>query len=210
MHHIDKGITNPYNYLLEAVFYYNLVFKPIRIMTRMKKQQVILLVINVIGGAAVIGGYMQGLLTHTEGANALWGGISGSVRPLYGISMIAAALGYFAFLYFIMLRLIPSEVRIAGRFGFRLFYLIFVGILVPSAFWMPLTYAMINNPGNGLWVGICTVLTLVGLASCALVWTLLTLQHKKPTKSYRLAVIGSGYFCFHTAVLDMLLWPVLF
>jgi hypothetical protein len=175
-----------------------------------KKQQVILLIINVVGGIAVIGSYVQGLLTHPEGANALWGGIVESVRPVYGISMILATLGYFAFLYFILLRLVPSEARIANKFGFNLFHFIFLGILVPSALWMPLTYAMIDSPSNGLWIGIRTVLIIVGLASCALVWALLTLQKKKPTKSYRLAVIGSGYFCFHTAVLDMVFWPILF
>ena len=176
----------------------------------MASQQVILLIINLIGGVAVIGSYIYGLATHPGSGTTLWGGTPESIRPVYGISMIFAALGYFAFIYFVLFRLVPADMEIAGRFGFSLFYAIFLGILVPSIFWMPLTYAYIGNPSTGIWTGIRLVLTLVGLSSAALVWALLNLQIKEPTFPYWLAVAGSAYFAFHTAVLDMLLWPILF
>lgn len=121
---------------------------------KMATQQVILLVINVLGGVAVIASYILGFLTHPESGNALWGGVPGWLRPVYGISMILSALGYFAFIYFILFRLIPAEVQIANRFGFSMFYVIFLGILLPSALWMPLTQAMIANPGTGIWIGV--------------------------------------------------------
>ena len=176
----------------------------------MGTQQIILLVINIIGGAAVIGSYILGLSDQTGGANVLWGGVPENIRPLYGISMILSALGYFAFLYFILFRLVPIQVSISGIFGFSLFYVIFLMILLPSAFWMPLTNAYVGNPTSGLWVGIRTVLAIVGLASIALVWALLSLQTKVPGISYWLAVAGSSYFAFHTAVLDAIIWPALF
>ncbi|MDD4876573.1 MAG: hypothetical protein PHQ86_05560 [Dehalococcoidales bacterium] len=173
-------------------------------------QQIILLIINVIGGVAVIGSYIYGLLTHPDGANALWGNISLSVRPVYMVSMVLAALGYFAFIYFIFFRLIPDEVNIAGRFSFSLFYIIFLVILIPSVLWMPLSQAYIDDPGAGLWVGIRIVLSLVGISSIVLVLVLFNLQTKMTGISYWLAVAGSIYFAFHTAILDALLWPVLF
>ena len=176
----------------------------------MGTQQIILLVINIIGGVAVIGSYILGLSAQTGGANVLWGGVPENIRPLYGISMILSALGYFAFLYFILFRLTPAEVSIAGLFGFSLFYVIFILILLPSAFWMPLTNIYVGNPTTGMWVGIRTVLAIVGLASIALVWALLSLQTKVPGVSYWLAVVGSGYFAFHTAVLDAIIWAALF
>ena len=176
----------------------------------MASQQVILLIINVIGGAAVIGSYVHGLVTHPGTGFALWGGTPESIRPVYGISMVLAALGYFAFIYFILFRLVPADTHIAGRFGFRLFYAIFPGILVPSALWMPFTYAYIGNPTTGMWTGIRLVLIVVGLSAGALVWALLNLETKEPIVPYWLAVAGSAYFAFHTAVLDMLLWPILF
>ena len=176
----------------------------------MAGQQIILLIINVVGGAAVIGSYVFGLAGHSGGANVLWGNISTSVRPLYFVSMILAALGYFAFLYFILFRIVPDQTQIANRFGFNLFYWIFIGILVPSALWMTFTYAWVANPGMGWWVAVRAVLIIVGLASCALVWALLSLQSRQPPLLYWMAVGGSAYFAFHTAVLDMIIWPMLF
>ncbi|MFC2062640.1 hypothetical protein ACFLS8_01645 [Chloroflexota bacterium] len=176
----------------------------------MTTQHIILLIINVIGGAAVIGSYIFGLNTQAGGANILWGGVPANIRPVYGVSMILAALGYFAFLYFIFFRLVPGEVLIGGRFGFSLFYAIFLLILILSALWMPLTNVYVGNPSTGLLIGIRTVLAVVGLASIALVWALLSLQTRDSGISYWLAVAGSGYFAFHTAVLDGIIWSVLF
>ncbi len=176
----------------------------------MSTQQTILLVINGIGGGAVIGSYILQFRRIPDAANALWGGVPMWLRPIYTVSMFLSALGYFAFLYFILFRIAPEVAQIANRFGFSLFHVIFLGILVPSALWMPLTSAWIANPSTGRWIAVRTVLLLVGLFSCALVWALLTLQPRDPGFFFWLAVAGSATFAFHTAVLDMLLWPVLF
>jgi hypothetical protein len=176
----------------------------------MSTQHIILLVINILGGIAVIGSYIFGLNAQAGGANALWGGVPANIRLVYGISMILAALGYFAFSYFIFFRLVPGEVSVAGRFGFSLFYAIFLVILIPSALWMPLTNLYVTNPSTGMWIGVRTVLAIVGLASIALVWALLSLQTKVPHISYWLAVAGSAYFAFHTAILDAIVWAALF
>ena len=176
----------------------------------MGTQHIILLAINIVGGAAVIGSYIFGINAQAGGANALWGGVPGNIRPVYGVSMILAALGYFAFMYYIFFRLTPSEVSIAGTFNFSLFYVIFLVILIASALWMPFTNIYVNNPSTGIWIWIRTVLALVGLASIALVWALLSLQTKVPGVSYWLAIAGSGYFAFHTAILDAIVWAALF
>jgi hypothetical protein len=176
----------------------------------MKVEHIILLIINVIGGAAVIGSYVFGLRGQSGGANVLWGGVPESIRPVYTVSMIISALGYFAFIYYIFFRLQPDQVSIAGVSGFTLFYVIFLGILIPSAFWMPLTNVYVGNPSTGIWIWVRTVLALVGLASIALFGALLTLQGKVSGISYWLAVVGSGYFAFHTAILDAMVWAALF
>lgn len=176
----------------------------------MATQHIILLVINVIGGAAVIGSYIYGINAQSEGAGVLWGGVPEKIRPVYMVSMVLSALGYFAFMYYIFFRLTPSEVSIAGTFNFSLFYFIFLAILIPSALWMPLTNVYVGNPNTVNWVIVRTVLVIVGLASIALVWALLSLQDKVPGISYWLAVAGSGYFAFHTAILDAIVWAELF
>jgi hypothetical protein len=91
-----------------------------------------------------------------------------------------------------------------------MFYVIFLFILIPSALWMPLTNAYATNPNPGIWIGIRTVLFIVGIASIALFSAILTLQGKIINVAYWLAVVGSGYFAFHTTVLDAILWATLF
>jgi hypothetical protein len=175
----------------------------------MGRQRLILLLINVLGGIAVIGSYILGL-RGDSGADVLWGGVPEGIRPVYMISMVLSALGYFAFLNLLLLRVDPREVTIGGRFGYGLFYPIFILILVPSAFWMPLTNLYVSDPSTGTWVAIRIVLFLVGLASIALACALLALRPGNRGKAYWAAVVGSWYFAFHTFVLDALLWAALF
>ncbi|UCD08332.1 MAG: hypothetical protein JSU79_08220 [Dehalococcoidales bacterium] len=175
----------------------------------MVAQHIILLVINVLGGIAVIGSYILGLNAQSDGVNVLWGGVPVGIRPVYTVSMIISAIGYFAFLYFIFFKLTPDEVLIANRFGFWMFYVIFLLILIPSALWMPLTNVYVGNPIMGMKFIVRTVLVIVGLASIALVWALLTLQTRTPAVPYWLAVGGSAYFAFHTMILDGIIWSAL-
>ncbi|MFC1789644.1 hypothetical protein ACFLYY_01560 [Patescibacteria group bacterium] len=166
--------------------------------------KIIFLIINIIGGIAVIGSYIWGLKAGSGGADTLWGDTPAGVRTIYTISMFLSALGYFAFIYFILFKLNPAS------FNFNIFYIIFLGILGASAFWMPLTNLFLANPGTLLWVGIRLVLAIVGISSIALAWVLISLHMKEIGLAYWLAVVGSAYFAFHTAILDMILWPIFF
>lgn len=176
----------------------------------MNGQQWILVAINVVGGILVLGSYVQGLMAHPENRNALWGSVPNSVQPLYTVSMILAALGYFAFTYFVLFRIDAAEVRVADRFGFWVFYVIYLLILLPSALWMPLTYAAIDRHSMGLYWAIRVVLAVVGLGSLALLAALLSLRTGGSSYAYWLAVAGSAAFCLQTAVLDALVWPTFF
>ena len=176
----------------------------------MNAQQWTLVGINVVGGILVLGSYAQGLMAHPDNRNALWGGVPSSVQPLYTVGMILAALGYFAFTYFVLFRIDAAEVRVADRFGFWVFYLIYTLILLPSAFWMPLTYAAIDHHSIGLYWAIRITLAVVGLGSLALLMALLSLRTGGSSYAYWLAVAGSAAFCLQTAVLDALVWPAFF
>ena len=176
----------------------------------MNTQQWILIAINIVGGILVLGSYVQGLMAHPDNRNALWGDVPASLQPLYTVSMITAALGYFAFTYFVLFRIDAAEVRVADRFGFWIFHVIYLLILLPSALWMPLTYAAIGNHSHSLYWTIRIVLALVGLGSLALLAVLLSLRDGGSSYAYWLAVAGSIAFCFQTAVLDALVWPAFF
>jgi hypothetical protein len=172
----------------------------------MGTQQIILLIINILGGAAVMLSYVYGLKGQSGGANVLWGNVPESIRPLYMVSMIISALGYFAFIYYILFRIDPA----ASNINYYLFYAIFLIILGASAFWMPLTNMYVSHGGTGLWIAVRSVLALVGLGSIALFWALLALRPEIRGVAYWLSVTGAGYFAFHTAILDGIIWAALF
>jgi hypothetical protein len=173
-------------------------------------QSIALLLINLFGGAAVIGSYVLGLRGASGGSSALWGGVSERLRPVYTVSMLLSAAGYLAVLFLIFFKLDPGEVTIGGTSGFALLYPIFLLILAPSAVWMPLTKRYVGKPKKGTWIAIRLVLFVVGAASIALAWAMFSLEPSDQGSAYWAAVAGSCYFAFHTFVLDALLWAALF
>ncbi|MFZ2096680.1 MAG: hypothetical protein WAV05_08590, partial [Anaerolineales bacterium] len=89
--------------------------------------------INLLGGMTVLGSYAWGFLTHANAGTVLWGEVPEWIKPYYSVSMLLAALGYFAFTYFILLRLNSNQTRVFSRFGFAAFNLIYAAVLFPSA-----------------------------------------------------------------------------
>jgi len=163
----------------------------------------------VVGGIAVLGSYAYGLLAHPENGQALWGGVPKDLRSLYVAGMPDAALGYLAFTYHLLLRVDPELARI-GKLQFGIFNALYAAILIPSAFWMPLTWRMKGQPSTVLWVGIRAVLVLVGISALGMAVALWNLKPEASRGSYWAATIGSVVFCLHTGVLDALIWPWLF
>ena len=170
----------------------------------------LLLLTNVLGGAAVLGSYALGILNHPNSGQVLWGEVPLNVRPYYTANMFLAAIGYFAFVYFILFRLDPVKTRVAGRFGFGLFNVLFAAILIPSALWMPLTFLAAERSNLGLVWAIRIVLWLVGLASLALFFAILKVEPRQPLWSQRLALVGSIAFGIQTVFLDAIVWVIFF
>mgnify|MGYP001176844190 CR=1 FL=1 len=176
----------------------------------MHAQQLILLVIIIVGGISIIGSYIYGFRAHHNNANSLWGRAPKILRLINLPFMILAAIGFIVFSCFILFHLNPDEVRIANSFGFYVFHIIFALILIPSAFWMPLTFAMINRPKTGLWIGIRLVLAIVGISSLALLLVLLNLNINESGLIYWFAIGGAVAFSIQTVLFDTLLWPIFF
>jgi len=176
---------------------------------RMNPQKRTLIWINALGGIAVLGSYAWSVLAHPGSGGDFWGGVPAAMQSGYTVTMLLAVAGYFAFTRFVF-RLRPAQVKIADRFDYRSFQLIYAMILVPSALWMPLTFAMIQDPSAGLWFAIRATLTVVGIGSLLLVAALLRLEPSAPKVAHRLAVLGSVAFAFQTAVLDAMVWPAYF
>ena len=131
-------------------------------------------------------------------------------RPVYVVSMFAAAAGYLAFTGFLYFHPEPESGWNANRLRYTLIHGLYLAILAPSAIWMPLTFQMLQSPSPGLWKLIQGVLAAVALGSAGMAGALLAFRPRQPTWWYKTAVIGSFLFLFHTAVLDALVWTGLF
>jgi hypothetical protein len=166
--------------------------------------------IVLLGGAAVLASYALSLSIDPTTQTGLWGGVPPALLPAYITSMVLATVGYFAFTFYLLFHTNPDRARIAGRFGYGLFSGLYLMILIPSALWLPLTSAMVQQPSSILWLGIRLVLLAVGLGSVALLLTLLSLQPRRPVGAYWLAVAGAVAFSIQTAVLDLFVWTALF
>ncbi len=163
-----------------------------------------------VGGIAVLGTYVHGYLTHPETAWDIWGGVPEVLRPVYSISMFSAAIGFFPFTLFILLRVDPARFRFLGGSGYGAFLVLYALMLGASAAWMPLTYAMLEAPSAMLWTAILVALSVVALASLGILYGLLQIEDHQPVWWYRLAVAGCVLFCWQTVVLDAIVWTYYF
>lgn len=168
-----------------------------------------LALLNVLGGIGVLASYVWGLGDPAVAAG-LWGGVPESLRPLYTVSMLFAAAGYFPMTGAVLFGLDPLRARVAGRFGYGLFLPLYALVLLPSALWLPLTLWMVESPSPLLWAAIRGTLALVAVGSLGLLASL-ALVRPGPQPALRiLALAGAAAFCFQTVALDALLWPALY
>jgi hypothetical protein len=138
--------------------------------------------------------------------DALWGGVPEAIRPAYTAGMLLAAAGYFAFTYFILFRMDPEKVKVFGCCDARIFHLLYLGILIPSALWMPLTFWAVENPSVIAVSVVRGVLILVAVFSLGLLAALLGTKPREPAWAHALAVIGAASFCIQTVILDAIVW----
>ena len=173
----------------------------------MISQRIAMALINVLGGIAVLGSYAHCLTSYPEQVGDFWGGVPEGLRAVYTTNMFLAAAGYFAFTFFLWYRLTP---RSSGFFRLGAFNALYALILIPSALWMPLTFAMLEAPSDGLWWAIRLTLAAVAVGSLGLLGGLLAVRPSPSSLAHRLAVAGSVAFCLQTAVLDAVVWPAFF
>lgn len=160
--------------------------------------------LNVLGGAAVLGSYAWGFVRHQQKMALMWGGVETAWRPFYVAGMFAAAFGYLA-----MVALIQ---HVSGTIADRtwldiLWSLVF--ILIPSALWLPLTMRYAEQPTNMSWWLIRLVLWAVAAGA---VWLTVTLWRLDSPRCglWLVAFVGMLLFTFHTGVLDATVWPAKF
>jgi hypothetical protein len=124
--------------------------------------------------------------------------------------MLTATAGFLLFSWFLLVRVAPPAVRVAGQFGYGAIVAIHALILLPSALWMPLTFRYLAVPSATTWVLIRAVLFAVGLGALLLVAALASLEPRLPRTTWWLALVGAIAFAVQTALLDAFIWPAFF
>jgi hypothetical protein len=71
---------------------------------------------------------------------------------------------------------------------------------------MPLTFLAAEQASAGLLWVVRVVLAIVGLASVGLLLALLSVKPHQSSWAYKIAIIGSVFFCIQTAILDAIIW----
>ncbi|MDP6684336.1 MAG: hypothetical protein QGH24_00135 [Candidatus Marinimicrobia bacterium] len=176
----------------------------------MSKQGLIFYLINIVGGIAVLVSYVYGLSTQVELRGDLWGAVPESIRPYYTICMFLSAAGYFFFTAYIIIHIPFDSEHIFKTFDFTLINLLYAGFIIPSVFWISMTFSMIINPSPLLWIGIRSVLFTVGFSSVGLLGVFIFSDFDKTSWLYFAGVIGLIPFCIQTMILDALVWPAYF
>lgn len=166
-----------------------------------------LMMLNVLGGIAVLGSYVWGL-RQPEVAAGLWGHVPESLRGLYTVNMLLAAAGYFPFTGLLVLASDEARFRAEASLPYAPTVLsLYALVLVASALWLPLTSVMIASPGTLLWLAIRIDLALVGLGALGILMVCVRIARARGGVLAWSAVVGALPFVLQTAVLDALIWP---
>jgi hypothetical protein len=161
-----------------------------------------------LGGPLVIASYVYGAM-NPPANGTIWGGVPDILRPLYTASMLCAAAGFFPFTWLIAFKTDPAEARI-GPFGYEIFPPLYAAVMLCSAAWLPLTNLLLDAPSVALWVAVRGVLFGAALGSLGLAVAIFRLEPRTSHGWRVAALIGVGFFCWQTVVLDALVWPAYF
>lgn len=177
----------------------------------MHPQKIVMAALNLVFGPAVLGSYVWSAKNWpSETLGKLWGDVPEAVQPFYTAWMFVAATGYLVYSYRLFFRTDASEARVAGRYGFGLFNVLLVAILVPSMIWMPLSLHHIDHPSSATLLAIRVGLWTTGLASLAMIAALAKLEPRGSEGLAKASVIGAIAFAGQTFVLDSCVWTLMF
>tara|TARA_B100000945_G_C20399583_1_gene606615 strand:+ start:499 stop:1059 length:561 start_codon:yes stop_codon:yes gene_type:complete len=174
------------------------------------KNKYIFYIINILGGSLVLFSYGHGLLTYVDLRAQLWGDIPLSLKPYYTFNMILATLGYFCFTSYILKTNFLSVKHQYSSTYINKINLFYAGIIIPSIFWMPMTFSMLIEPSYILWIAIKVVLGIVGLSASSLMIILIKSKIQGEYLHYYIALIGIIPFWIQTMILDAVVWPYYF
>ena len=172
----------------------------------MLKQTQLILIINIVGGVLVLGGYAWGLITHPYTRDSIWGGIPESWKPYYTISMFFAAAGYLTLLYYLTFAEGQTIKPLDGKYGMEFFIFLYTIYLILAALWMPSTFKVLESGNSNWWFLVQFSLWGVALSTLLMTVGLFMADNISNPSLHKWATLGSVYVTFHCLVLDAWLW----
>ncbi len=171
----------------------------------------IFMAVNTCGGILVLGGYALGLTYYPEYSEALWGGVEGTLRNIFTISMLPAAGGYLTFCYVSVFKNGAEAINKNSIIGPHSVSILSAMFLASAAVWMPTLIAYIHTDQNYWWALSVTSLWVTALSILALtiVTSIASIPGISRASKYA-SVVGLVYITFHCLVIDAIVWVSMF
>jgi len=159
--------------------------------------------VNILGGIAVLSSYAICLTLYPDFRGTLWGGVEGSWKNFFTVSMLPAVIGYIAFCFFVISKSTDVFPNVIGTYTLGIICAVF---LISATFWMPTTIAYIKTQQPLWWGGTVTSLWITALSLISLTLIVSYTQINVSLFHKYLALTGLTYITLHCLVLDAIIW----
>ena len=165
-----------------------------------------LIILNIIGGIFVLGGYIFALINNPSNRSELWGGVAENFRPWIISSMFLSAFGYcYAMKYLLIDDVIPFKFFF-NRFETNFILIVQFIFLFSAALWIHTTFSYLNSPTSFKWTLINLELWTTGVSILCLALGIIFIKDRPYEINYIVSVLGLLAISFHCIFLDAFLW----
>ena len=164
------------------------------------------LIINVIGGIAVLGGYVIALINHPKTRGELWRGVPENLRFWITLFMFISAFGYCFAMYYLIFQDGLDLDFFGGKLNINFMKGLLIIFLITAACWIHTTFAYLEHGNQILWTFVQLELWLTGITVFLMMIGVATANGVNNSFLHNTSVIGLGIISFHCLVLDAMLW----
>ena len=164
------------------------------------------LLINIIGGIAVLGGYVIALINNPETRNELWGGVPENLRLWITAFMFISALGYCFAMYYLIFDEGLSLGFFWGKFDYKLIKALLIIFLTTAALWIHTTFLYMESASKFHWSLVQIELWLTGASVFLIMIGLASATEVKNSNLHFYSILGLCVISFHCLILDAFLW----
>ncbi|MBH50753.1 MAG: hypothetical protein VYA83_05305 [Candidatus Neomarinimicrobiota bacterium] len=164
------------------------------------------LIINIIGGIAVLGGYVVALINHPDTRGELWGGVPENLRFWITSFMFVSAFGYCLAMYYLIFQDGLSLDFFWGKLNANYMKGLLIIFLLTAACWIHTTFSYLETGNQVLWTFVQIELWLTGISIFLMMIGLATASGINNNFLHSSSVIGLLIISFHCLALDAMLW----